>query len=93
VDQQDFVKPLTEACEKTGFEIHAYCLMRHHFHLVVETPHGNLAARLRRETTITLRWIAARLPVGSWKSLAAKFHRRRKTHNFHYNASRLEFDP
>jgi REP element-mobilizing transposase RayT len=42
VDRQDFLKTLAEACQKTGFEIHAYCLMRNHFHLVVETPNGNL---------------------------------------------------
>ncbi len=39
-----------------------------------------LAARLRRETTLTLRWIAARLHLGTWKSLNAKLHRWRKTH-------------
>jgi REP element-mobilizing transposase RayT len=42
-DRRDFVKTLAEACEKTGFEVQAYCLMRNHFHLVVETPNGNLA--------------------------------------------------
>ena len=47
VDRQDFIKTLAEACEKTGFEIHAYCLMSHHFHLVVETPNGNLVAGMR----------------------------------------------
>lgn len=44
VDRQDFLKTLAEACQKTGFEIHAYCLMRNHFHLVVETPNANLVA-------------------------------------------------
>ena len=34
------IKPLAEACAKTGFEIHVYCLMRHRFHLVVKTPNG-----------------------------------------------------
>jgi putative transposase len=47
VDRQDFVKTLAEACEKTGFEIHACCLMRNHFHLVVETPDGNLVGGMR----------------------------------------------
>ena len=47
VDRQDFVKTLAETCEKTGFEVHAYCLMRNHFHLVVETPQGNLVAGMR----------------------------------------------
>jgi REP element-mobilizing transposase RayT len=30
VDRQDFLKTLAEACQKTGFEVHAYCLMRNH---------------------------------------------------------------
>jgi putative transposase len=47
VDRQDFVKTLAETCAKTGFQVHAYCLMRNHFHLVVETPQGNLVAGMR----------------------------------------------
>lgn len=46
-DRHDFLKTLAEACGKTGFEVHAYCLMKNHFHLVVETPEGNLAAGMR----------------------------------------------
>jgi len=37
-----------------------------------------IAARLRRETTLTLPWIAARLQAGTWKCLNAKLHRWRK---------------
>jgi REP element-mobilizing transposase RayT len=47
VDRHDFVKTLAEACEKTGFQVHAYCLMRNHFHLVVETPNANLVVGMR----------------------------------------------
>ena len=47
VDRQDFLRTLAEACQKTGFEVHAYCLMRNHFHLVVETPEANLVAGMR----------------------------------------------
>jgi len=46
-DRHDFLKTLAEACGKTGFLVHAYCLMKNHFHLVVETPEGNLAAGMR----------------------------------------------
>ena len=83
-----------------GFQ---YCLMRNHFHLVLETPQPNLvfgmkwllglreelarlgwdedplracrkghrakvrlARRLRQETTLSLKWIAQRLQMGSW---------------------------
>jgi putative transposase len=41
-DRVSFVKTLGEACAKTGWQIHAYCLMKTHFHLVVETPRANL---------------------------------------------------
>jgi hypothetical protein len=52
-------------------------------------PGATLAARLRRETTLTLPWMAARLQAGSWKSLAAKLHPWRKTHASPDNESRL----
>jgi REP element-mobilizing transposase RayT len=32
---------LTEACGKIARQIHAHCLMRHHFHLVLETPQAH----------------------------------------------------
>jgi len=47
VDRQDFLKTLAEACQKTGWQAHAYCLMNNHFHLVVETPNANLVAGMR----------------------------------------------
>jgi hypothetical protein len=50
-----------------------------------------IAARLRREKTLTLRWIAARLHAGTWKSLNAKLHRWRKINEPDENRSRLSF--
>ena len=47
VDRQDFLKTLAEACQKTGWQVHAYCLMRNHFHLVLETPNANLVDGMR----------------------------------------------
>jgi len=47
VDRQDLLKTLAEACQKTGWQIHAYCLMRNHFHMVLETPNGNLVDGMR----------------------------------------------
>ena len=38
VDRQDFLKTLAEACQKADFQVHAYCLMRNHFHLVLAPP-------------------------------------------------------
>ena len=46
-DRQRFLETLGEACIKTGWQVHAYCLMPNHFHLVVETPQGNLVAGMK----------------------------------------------
>ncbi len=43
-DQERFLATLGEACQKTGWQVHAYCLMRNHFHLVLEPPRPNLKA-------------------------------------------------
>ncbi len=56
VDRQDFLKTLAEACQKTGWQVHAYCLMRNHYHLVRETPNGNLVAGMAwLQSTYTIR--------------------------------------
>ena len=47
VDRHDFLKTLAEACQKTGWQVHAYCLMRNHFHMVLETPNGNLVEGMK----------------------------------------------
>ena len=41
-DRRMFVKTLGEAAGYAGWEVHAYCVMRNHFHLVVETPKPTL---------------------------------------------------
>ena len=46
-DRERFLDTLGEACAKTRWQVHAYCLMGHHFHLVVETPRGNLVAGMK----------------------------------------------
>src|ERR1017187_5561544 len=48
-DRNLFLSTLTEACGKTGWQIHAYCLLRNHFHLVVETPQPNWVDGMARE--------------------------------------------
>ena len=56
VDRQDFIKTLAEACQKTGWQVHAYCLMRNHYHLVLETPNANLVAGMAwLQSTYTIR--------------------------------------
>ena len=46
-DRERFLETLGEVCAKTGWEVHSLCLMRNHFHLVVETPQGNLVAGMK----------------------------------------------
>ena len=56
VDRQDFIKTLAEACKKTGWQVHAYCLMRNHYHVVLETPEANLVAGMAwLQSTYTIR--------------------------------------
>ena len=47
VDHRRFLETLGEGCLKADWQVRAYCLMRNHFHLVVETPNGNLVAGMR----------------------------------------------
>src|SRR6184192_1365000 len=46
-DRQRFLATLDQACQKTGWQVHAFCLMANHFHLVVETPQANLVAGMK----------------------------------------------
>ena len=46
-DRAEFLRALGQTCGKTGWQVHAYCLMTNHFHLVVETPQPNLAAGMK----------------------------------------------
>jgi putative transposase len=46
-DRRRFLESLGEACEKTGWRIHAYVLMGNHYHLLVETPEGNLVTGMK----------------------------------------------
>jgi len=46
-DRKRFLATLGEACAKTGWQVHALCLMPNHFHLVVETPQPNLVAGMK----------------------------------------------
>ena len=66
-DEQDhvrFMETLGEDCQKTGWQVHAWCLMGNHFHWVVKTPKGDkrkvmLAAEFCANTTMTKEWIAS----------------------------------
>ena len=38
-----FERCLFEVCERMGWRLHAFVIMRNHYHLAVETPRANLA--------------------------------------------------
>jgi REP element-mobilizing transposase RayT len=61
-DRHLFLSTLEEACEKTSWQVHSFCLMSNHFHLVIETPNANLVAGMK--------WL-----LGVY---TARFNRRRK---------------
>ncbi len=46
-DRRDFLAILGQACERFNWVIHAYCLMSNHYHLLIETPDGNLSQGMR----------------------------------------------
>lgn len=56
VDRHDFIKTLAESCQKASWQVHAYCLMRNHYHLVLETPNANLVVGMTwLQSTYTIR--------------------------------------
>jgi REP element-mobilizing transposase RayT len=49
-DEKDhliFLETLEQVCQKTGWQVHAWCLMGNHFHLVLETPQPNLVEGMK----------------------------------------------
>jgi len=48
VDRLSFLKLLAQVAKDYNWLIHAYCLMDNHYHLLVETPDGNLSKGMRQ---------------------------------------------
>lgn len=61
-DRQVFLQTLGEVCAKTGWRVHAWCLMPNHFHLVLATPQPNLV--------VGMKWLLA--------TYTSRFNRRHK---------------
>lgn len=43
-DRETFLSILAQVVERYGWICHAYCLMDNHYHLLLQTPEGNLSA-------------------------------------------------
>jgi REP element-mobilizing transposase RayT len=48
VDRYGFLKLLCETVERFNLILHSYCLMNNHYHLLIETPEGNLSKAMRQ---------------------------------------------
>jgi REP element-mobilizing transposase RayT len=74
-----FLKCLDETCAKTGWRVHAWCVMSNHYHLAVETPRANLVEGMR--------WLQG--------TFAVRFNRLRKErgHLFQGRYKSLVVDP
>ena len=58
-DREMFLQTLGESCERAGLVVHSYVLMSNHYHLLLETPAGNLVAGMQwLQSTYTARFNA-----------------------------------
>ena len=48
IDRSEWLETLSGVCARYHWRVHAYCLMDNHYHLVVETPEGNLSKGMRQ---------------------------------------------
>lgn len=46
-DKQMFIETLSEACQQYKIEVHAYCLMDNHYHILIKTPEANISRAMR----------------------------------------------
>lgn len=52
-----FLDALGQLCARYGWRVHALVLMTNHYHLLVETPEGNLVRAMRWfQRTFTVRF-------------------------------------
>jgi len=47
-DFNDFLKVLCKVIKRYHFILHCYCLMHNHYHLLIETPGGNLSPGMKQ---------------------------------------------
>jgi len=56
-DRRFFLHTLSQACEMTGWRVHAWILMGNHYHLFLQTPEPNLVAGMSwLQNTLTRRY-------------------------------------
>jgi len=56
-DRERLMVTLGQACERTGWRVHAFVLMGNHYHFMLETPRANLVEGMSWfQTTVTARY-------------------------------------
>ena len=68
VDRHDCIKTLAEACLKTDWQVHAFCSLR-------APLKRALAAKLRREASLSFKQISERLGLGEPKGARSNLHK------------------
>src|SRR3990167_10852481 len=51
-DRYHFLSILGDTCKKYDWLCHSYCLMSNHYHLLIETPLGNLSKGMHYLNTV-----------------------------------------
>jgi len=60
-DARRFLRLLEDGSEQTGVEVHAYCLMGNHYHLLLHCPAGGLSSFMHRLGSMYTRYLNHRL--------------------------------
>lgn len=60
VDRRLFISLLERIAGDSEWDLHAWCLMTNHFHLVVENRHANLSDGMQRLNSVYARWFNER---------------------------------
>jgi REP-associated tyrosine transposase len=59
-DREYFLELLDKIVRKLRWKVHAYCLMNNHYHLLVETPNGDIARGMEWLNGRYARWFNGR---------------------------------
>lgn len=74
-DNLKFLEKLWEAIDKFNLKIHCYALMANHYHLLIETPEGNLSKAMHYINTSYSNWLKSKHQIigsvfqGRYKSI------------------------
>ncbi|MDD2710311.1 MAG: transposase [Verrucomicrobiae bacterium] len=101
LDRSIFLTTLAEMVERFAVILYGYCLMGNHYHLILETPRGNLSRALGwLQTTYTVRFNRrhhrnGHLFQGRFKAhlVEADEHARALVEYVHLNPVRMELEP